>query len=86
MPAMACKTYRLSDGDRRFAFRYTVPRSEKDVETWIDETIFFSDKDEEASLYEKHRKFKDGHWWRCSDDHYVVELHVSPIGLDWAFK
>ncbi|KAL5525434.1 hypothetical protein ACEPAF_9304 [Sanghuangporus sanghuang] len=85
-PAIACKTYRLQTGDKRFAFRYTVPRTEEDVQAWLDETVFFFDKKSHATLYDEHCQLKDGHWWRCSDDHYVLELHVSQMENDWTFS
>lgn len=85
-PAIACKTYRLQAADRRFAFRYTVPRGEDDVQAWLNETVFISDEERDISLYDEHCRLKDGHWWRCSDDHYVLELHVSRMANDYAFR
>lgn len=88
-PAIACKTLRLSDGDQRFAFRYTVPRCEEDVHRWVEETVFFArGNGKEKGLYERHCDLKDGRWWRCSDDHYVAELHVARGAgpNDWRFR
>ncbi|KAI5118790.1 hypothetical protein M0805_005019 [Coniferiporia weirii] len=76
IPAIACRAFRYTHGDRRFAFRYRVPGVSADVDAWVDETLFF---DTHAQpLYETHCALKDGRWWRGSDDHYVGELHVSP--------
>ncbi|KAI5118789.1 hypothetical protein M0805_005018 [Coniferiporia weirii] len=85
-PAIACRAFRYTYGDRRFAFRYRVPGvsssigtgagAETDVNAWVDETLFFDTH--ARPLYETHCALKDGRWWRGSDDHYVAELHVSP--------
>ncbi|KAL5479106.1 hypothetical protein ACEPAI_2394 [Sanghuangporus weigelae] len=80
------KRVKLQTGDKRFAFRYAVPRTEEDVQAWLDETVFFSDEKRDATLYDEHCRLKDGHWWRCSDDHYVLELHISQMENDWTFS
>ncbi|EJD05276.1 uncharacterized protein FOMMEDRAFT_60298, partial [Fomitiporia mediterranea MF3/22] len=33
-PNIACKVFRRSEGDKRFAFRYIVPQTKEDVAAW----------------------------------------------------
>ena len=88
-PALACRGFREADGDKRFAFRYSVPQCTSDVDAWVNETVFFDSHPSE--LYAKHRALKDGHWWRSSDNRYVAELHAAPLingeeGAQWSFQ
>lgn len=83
-PNIACKVFRHSEGDKRFAFRYIVPQTKEDVAAWVNETVFFNaESPDKKALYDKHCELKHGRWWRSSEDHYAVELHVSPLGSDW---
>ncbi|KAH8119091.1 hypothetical protein DFH11DRAFT_1539968 [Phellopilus nigrolimitatus] len=84
IPGIACKVSRPPSTDNGIAFCYTVPLSAEDSEKWLDETVFFSD--EIKPLYEKHCDLKDKCWWLCSEDHYVAELHISPLGKCWQIR
>ncbi|KAH8823438.1 hypothetical protein DL96DRAFT_1713848 [Flagelloscypha sp. PMI_526] len=84
LPVIAAKSGRLAPPDNHFTFKYFVPKNLKSAEEWAEETVFFSD--EVKSPYEAHKTLKDGQWWKPSADHWVGELHVSPIPEGWQFS
>ncbi|KII90414.1 hypothetical protein PLICRDRAFT_106027 [Plicaturopsis crispa FD-325 SS-3] len=83
-PGLACRWFRHPAPDNHFGFSYTVPQSTADVDAWVKDTFFLTD--EVKPLYETHRVLKDEHWWKSSDNHYVAELHASPLEKGWSIR
>ncbi|KAG7089984.1 hypothetical protein E1B28_011607 [Marasmius oreades] len=81
LPAIALKSSRLPAPDNHFTLTYHVPKDFKQVQTWVDETLFFTN--EVKGVYEMHKQLKDEQWWRPANGHWVGELHVSPIEDGW---
>ncbi|KII91183.1 hypothetical protein PLICRDRAFT_105381 [Plicaturopsis crispa FD-325 SS-3] len=85
VPGIATKVFRFPAPDNHFAFRYTVPQSPVDADTWVKETVFFGEGGHKT-LHEKHCELKDGRFWLPSDDHHATELHASPLRDGWHFR
>lgn len=86
MPCVACKSSCADDKERHNLLRYAIPRTGKDLEDWVQDTLFFSDSD--ATLEETHLQLKDRRWWTQPEDKYVTELHISPLKHtnEWHFR
>ncbi|THH03330.1 hypothetical protein EW145_g6347 [Phellinidium pouzarii] len=86
IPGIACKTFVTPgpEGRSNFAFRYTVPTSLDEVYSWAKDVTFFDDGIQE--LHAKNSQMNEQHWWHSVDDHYNLELHVSPLAKGWQFS
>ncbi|KAG7095968.1 hypothetical protein E1B28_006652 [Marasmius oreades] len=84
LPAIAVKSSRLPAADNRFTLTYHVPKETGELQTWVNETVFFTD--EVKDVYDVHKNLKDERWWKPSADHLVGELHVSPVEDGWQFS
>ncbi|KAG7095981.1 hypothetical protein E1B28_006664 [Marasmius oreades] len=84
LPAIAVKSSRLPAPDSHFILTYRTPKDTGELQTWANETVFFTD--EVNDVYDAHKKLKNERWWKPSGNHWIGELHVSPIKHGWQFS
>ncbi|KII84678.1 hypothetical protein PLICRDRAFT_179481 [Plicaturopsis crispa FD-325 SS-3] len=83
VPAIASKLVRHADGTDWF--EYEVPASNAEAEKWAESTIVWHD--ETKKLIDFDVELADV-YWKPTDAHYNVELHISPAPKeegDWQF-